>query len=87
MEKDWDMIYPAKDWEEAIQRIVDSEWFLSLEAKKIGSIMQWTARIHDEDEYSRSLQRFISRAGEIRKAIMKVYKEWRDEQLKEDDEE
>lgn len=83
---DREMVYPAKDWEEAITRILDSGWFISMEAKQIGGITQWTTRIHDGDDYVKSLQRIIARAGELTESIMKTYNKWRDAQLKGDEE-
>lgn len=85
------MLYPAKDWKEALQRIFSSGWYVTILGKPINDDPKWTFMIHSEPDYPRSTERYIDYAleseGGVTKAIMRGYKKWRDAQLEGDEEE
>jgi len=87
-ELDRDMLYPAKDWNEAIQRILNSGWYVTLWAKP-SEDSRWTVVIHSSADCHRSAERYFDYALEsekgITEAIMRAYKKWRDAQLEGDE--
>jgi len=89
-ESDRDMLYPAKDWREAIQRILNSGWYVTLWAKPSEN-SRWTVIIHSEADYPSSTERYgdyaLESEGGITEAIMRAYKKWRDSQLEGDENE
>lgn len=84
-EPDWDYIYPAENWHEAINRILDSKWYVTL---KIVSKGKWVAIIHSDANYLSSWRTVAADGKSADEAVMNAYQKWRDEQLKgEEDEE
>jgi len=89
---DREMVYPAKDWKEALQRITDSKWNVTIWGRHIPDTEDslWTCTIHSESQRSSSIERYFDTAlqseGGIADAIMKAYNKWRDGQLKGDEE-
>lgn len=83
-------MYPAKDWSEAIQRILNSGWYITLWAKP-SEDSRWTVVIHSEADYPSSTERYLTTTleseGGVTEAIMHCYKKWRDAQLKGDEDE
>lgn len=83
-EPDWDHLYPAEDWHEAIKRILESEWFLTL---RLLAKDRWVAIIHSDVNYLASWRTVTDAGKTADRAVMNAYKKWRDEQLKDEEDE
>lgn len=85
-ELDWEILYPAKDWKEALKRIMDSGWHITVQDKysQDGETV-WLAAICDNKDRSKSFCRCMATApdseGGLCEAVKRAYDVWRERQI------